>query len=50
MHLNHVSIFLSQKMMKTIVLSTVVTLTALVTGCASKPQVNGGVRNVQAPN
>jgi lipoprotein NlpD len=50
MHLNHVSIFLSQKMMKTIVLSTVVTLTALVTGCASKPQVNGGGRNVQAPN
>ena len=50
MHLNHGSIFLSQKMMKTIVLSTVVTLTTVVTGCASKPQVNGGVRNVQAPN
>ena len=50
MHLNHVSIFLSQKMMKTIVLSTVVTLTTVVTGCASKPQVNGGVRNVHAPN
>ncbi|NIE96975.1 peptidoglycan DD-metalloendopeptidase family protein [Acinetobacter sp. C26M] len=50
MHLNHVSVFLSQKMIKTIVLSMAVATVAVMTGCASKPQVNGGTRYVQAPN
>ncbi|QHH94756.1 peptidoglycan DD-metalloendopeptidase family protein [Acinetobacter gyllenbergii] len=50
MHLNHVSVFLSQKMIKTIVLSMAVATVAVMTGCASKPQVNGGSRYVQAPN
>lgn len=50
MHLNHVSVFLSQKMIKTIVLSMAVATVAVMTGCASKPQVNGGARYVQAPN
>ena len=51
MHLNHVSIFLSRKMIKTIVLSMAVTSIVVVTGCASKPQAQGGNRYVQqAPN
>ncbi|RUP39578.1 MAG: LysM peptidoglycan-binding domain-containing protein [Acinetobacter sp.] len=51
MHLNHVSIFLSRKMIKTIVLSMAVTSIVVVTGCASKPQAKGGNRYVQqAPN
>lgn len=50
MHLNHVSVFLSQKMIKTIVLSMAVATVTVMTGCASKPQVNGGTRYVQAPN
>ncbi|EOR08904.1 peptidoglycan DD-metalloendopeptidase family protein [Acinetobacter sp. ANC 3926] len=50
MHLNHVSVFLSQKMIKTIVLSMAVATVAVMTGCASKPQVNGGARYAQAPN
>ncbi|ERS04218.1 peptidoglycan-binding protein [Acinetobacter sp. COS3] len=51
MHLNQVSIFLSQKMIKTIVLSmAVATTAAIVTGCASKPQIHGGTRFAQAPN
>jgi lipoprotein NlpD len=50
MHLNNVSIFLSQKMIKTVVLSMAVATAAIVTGCASKPQINGGTRYVQAPN
>ncbi|WP_038342506.1 peptidoglycan DD-metalloendopeptidase family protein [Acinetobacter sp. A47] len=51
MHLNHVSFFLSQKMIKTIVLSMAVATVAVMTGCASKPQVNGGVRHtLPAPN
>ena len=50
MHLNHISIFPSHKMIKTIVLSMAVVTTAVMTGCASKPQVNGGSRYVQAPN
>ncbi|MCH7394033.1 peptidoglycan DD-metalloendopeptidase family protein [Acinetobacter dispersus] len=50
MHLNHVSVFLSQKMIKTIVLSMAVATVTVMTGCASKPQVNGGTRSVQAPN
>jgi lipoprotein NlpD len=51
MHLNHVSVFLSQKMIKTIVLSMAVATVAVMTGCASKPQVNGGARHTMpAPN
>lgn len=50
MHLNNVSIFLSQKMIKPVVLSMAVATAAIVTGCASKPQINGGTRYVQAPN
>ncbi|MFM2331983.1 MAG: hypothetical protein RIQ74_806 [Pseudomonadota bacterium] len=51
MHLNHVSIFLSRKMIKTIVLSMAVTSIVVVTGCASKPQAKGGNRYVQqTPN
>lgn len=51
MHLNHVSIFLSRKMIKTIVLSMAVTSIVVVTGCASKPQAKGGNRYIQqAPN
>lgn len=51
MHLNHVSVFLSQKMIKTIVLSMAVATVAVMTGCASKPQVNGGARHtLPAPN
>lgn len=50
MHLNHVSIFQSQKMIKTIVLSMAVATAAVVTGCASKPQVSGGASYTHAPN
>lgn len=50
MHLNHVSIFHSQKMIKTIVLSMAVATAAVVTGCASKPQVSGGASYAHAPN
>ncbi|MCE7774168.1 LysM peptidoglycan-binding domain-containing protein, partial [Pseudomonas aeruginosa] len=51
MHLNHVSIFQSKKMVKTIVLSMAVVTAAIVSGCASKPQVSGGgASHVSAPN
>ncbi|NAR57671.1 peptidoglycan DD-metalloendopeptidase family protein [Acinetobacter haemolyticus] len=51
MHLNHVSIFQSKKMVKTIVLSVAVVTAAIVSGCASKPQVSGGgASHVNAPN
>ncbi|WP_109440868.1 peptidoglycan DD-metalloendopeptidase family protein [Acinetobacter haemolyticus] len=51
MHLNHVSIFQSKKMVKTIVLSMAVVTAAIVSGCASKPQVSGGGASyVNAPN
>lgn len=51
MHLNHVSIFQSKKMVKTIVLSMAVVTAAIVSGCASKPQVSGGgASHVNAPN
>lgn len=50
MHLNHVTIFPSKKMIKMIVLSMAVATAAVMTGCASKPQVKGGTRFVQAPN
>ncbi|ENU29540.1 hypothetical protein F991_02588 [Acinetobacter sp. CIP-A165] len=50
MHLNHVSIFHSQKMIKTIVLSMAVATAAVVTGCASKPQVSGGASYAHVPN
>lgn len=50
MHSNQVSIFLTKKMIKTILLSLSVATTVIVTGCASKPQYKGGARYVNAPN
>lgn len=50
MHSNQVSIFLTKKMIKTILLSLSVATTVIVTGCASKPQYKVGARYVNAPN
>ena len=50
MQFNHVAIFPTRKMFKTIVLSTAVVITTVVVGCASKPQVKAGVRYAPTPN
>lgn len=49
MHVNHVSISPSHNILKTVILSVVMATTAVMVGCASKPQINGGTRYVQAP-